>query len=97
MKADVHQVQRELQQQHLEMKTRVQRMQAQQDTNIKRLELKLLQQQRERNEQVFEEVEERANEKKRAEERLRERAGTLKAKCQPSERELKMLEELEDL
>jgi hypothetical protein len=97
MKADVQQIQRQLQQKHLEMKTCVQRMQEQQDTNVKRLELTLLRQQRERKEQVFEEVKERANDMKRAEERLRERIGALEVKCQPSEREIKLLEELEDL
>ena len=93
-------------------------MQKQHDKSIKRLELRLIQQQREHNEQVLEGVEDRANEKKEAndvlrrqheeaqrlheegvvrEERVREGAETLKAKCQPSELELKLLEELEGL
>jgi hypothetical protein len=124
MKAEIHQGQLNLIQEQLATKANVQRMQEQHDKNIKRLELKLVQQQREHNEQVLEGVEERANEKKDAsdalrrqheeaqrlheeahgqyeegmvrEERLRAHAEALKAKCQPSERELKLLEELEE-
>jgi hypothetical protein len=100
------------------MKADVQRMHGQQDKNTKRLEPRLVQQQRKHNKELFKGAEERANEKKHAndalrrqheeaqrlheegvvrEEQLRESAGALKAKCQPSEREVKLLEELEEL
>ena len=63
--------QHELDQQQLYIKASVQRMQKQHDKSIKRLELRLIQQQREHNEQVLEGVEERANEKKDANDALR--------------------------
>ena len=71
MKAEIHEGQLDLIQEQLATKANVQRMQEQHDKNIKRLELRLIQQQREHNEQVLEGVEERANEKKDANDALR--------------------------